>query len=82
MVACYRLNRIIDLKAEDKEIVHLDLLGYQVQTFLLFASRISPSNHFLRDVLTLKTVFYVTYPTRQLYFVCQRGSEIQNTHLT
>lgn len=34
--------------------VHLGLFGYLVQTFLLFASWISPSNHFLRDVLTHK----------------------------
>ena len=37
-VACYRLKRIIDLKAEDKEMVHLDLFGYLVQTLQLFAS--------------------------------------------
>ena len=53
-VACNRLKRIIDLKAEDEEMVHLGLFGYLVQTFLLFASWISPSNHFLRDVLTHK----------------------------
>lgn len=53
-VACYRLKRIIDLKAEDKEMVHVDLFGYLVETLLLFASWISPSKHFLGDVLTHK----------------------------
>ena len=37
-VARYSLQRIINLKAEDKEMVHLDLFGYLVQTLLLFAS--------------------------------------------
>ena len=37
-VACYRLKHIIDLKAEDKEMVHVDLFGYLVETLLLFAS--------------------------------------------
>ena len=53
-VACYHLKRITDLKAEDKEMVRLDLFGYLVQTLLLFTSWISPSNHFLRDGLTHK----------------------------
>ena len=48
------LKRIMDLKAEDKEMVHLDLFGYLVQILLLFTSWISLTNHFLRDVLTHK----------------------------
>lgn len=48
------LKRIMDLKAEDKEMVHLDLFGYLVQTLLLFTSWIFLTNHFLRDVLTHK----------------------------
>ena len=35
-VACYHLKRVIDLKAEDKEIVHLDLFRYLVQTLTTF----------------------------------------------
>ena len=37
-----------------QEMVQLDLFGYLVQTLWLFANCISPSNHFLRDVLTHK----------------------------